>query len=182
MQEYLTDAIVLDIEDSGDSDLLVHLYTPDFGKITARAKSARKITSKLAGHLQPLNVSKVRIVEKNGSQIVDAIKIRQLPRSKESLALLKFIKEMVYEFQPDKKFWLAVKKSFEDMKSLPAGRQGKKISYKSLLEILGFSPEFAGCSKCGGKKLKFFLMKDHIFFCEKCAADSKIPKIEVVLI
>ncbi|MEK7212689.1 MAG: recombination protein O N-terminal domain-containing protein, partial [Patescibacteria group bacterium] len=51
MQEYLSEAVVLDAVPNGDLDLRVHLFTKKFGKLTAKVKSARKITSKLAGHL-----------------------------------------------------------------------------------------------------------------------------------
>lgn len=173
MNEFLTDAIILDTEDSGDLDRIIYMYTSDLGKVKARAKSIRKITSKLAGHLEPLSLTKVRLVEKNGFQVVDAILIRQLPKSAEAISLTQFIKEMTFEGNQDKKLWLAVKKSFEDIKA-------KKFSFKPLLEILGFGPGFATCAICKDKKVSCFSFKDHVFFCAKCAV--KIPKNEVILI
>lgn len=38
----------------GEADLLLTLFTPQDGKLRAVAKGARKLTSKLAGHLEPL--------------------------------------------------------------------------------------------------------------------------------
>lgn len=173
MNEYVTDAIILDIEDSGDLDRLIYMYTSDLGKVKARAKSIRKITSKLAGHLEPLSLTKVRLVEKNGFQVVDAILIRKLPASTKAIELLTFIKEMTFGSQPDKKLWLAVKKAFENIKT-------GKFSFKPLLQIVGFGPEFATCAICKAKQVNYFSVKEQIFFCAKCA--GKIPKNEVILI
>ena len=186
MNEYITDALVLDIEDSGDLDQLIYFYTPTLGKIRAKAKSIRKITSKLAGHLQPLSISKVRLVEKNGFQVVDAILIRQIEKSSEAIALLQFIKEMTFEGNQDKKLWLTLKKSFEDLKSrreagTPTEASGlKKFSFKPLLNVLGFATDYATCNVCKNKKVDYFSTKEHLFLCAKCI--GKIPKNEVVLI
>ena len=173
MREYFIDALILDAENAGDFDRLIYLYTPTLGKVAAKAKSIRKITSKLAGHLEPLSISKIRLVEKNGIQITDAILVRQIEKSPAALQLLQFIKEMTYEFQPDKKLWLILKKSFEDLKN-------KSFSYKPLLKALGFAPDFAECSVCKNKMVKFFSPKEQVFLCQKCGL--KITKDEVVLI
>jgi len=174
MIEYLTNALVLDIEDASESDKVVYLFTKDLGKVKVKAKSARKITSKLSGHLQPLNFVKVRLVEKNGFQITDALVLDRVKASSVALAVLDFIKEMTYELQPDKNLWTLIKKTFQNLKN------NKKISYRPLIEALGFSPEFAGCDVCGSKKVVYFSKTEQVFLCEKCAL--KIDKNELILI
>ena len=74
MQEYVTDAIVLKKDPLGDLDGRYTLFTTRFGKIIAKAKSSRKITSKLASHLEPGIVTKVRFIETKGTQLIDALK------------------------------------------------------------------------------------------------------------
>ena len=172
MKEYLTDAIVLDTEDA-DLDRIFFLYTSGLGKIRAKAKSARKITSKLAGHLEPLSMTKVRLIEKNGFQIVDAILIRRFDASPQAIELLQFIKEMTFETLQDKKIWLTLKKSFEEIKE-------DRFSLKPLLGMLGFAPDFAACAVCKNKAIKYFSPKEQVFFCSACA--RKIGKNEVVSI
>jgi recombinational DNA repair protein (RecF pathway) len=105
MQEYITDAIVLDKVDSGELDSRVFLYTKDFGKIVAKAKSLRKITSKLAGHLQPANLVAARIVEKNGVQLIDALTISRPEKRPEILKNLFLVKELAGEWQADPELW-----------------------------------------------------------------------------
>lgn len=52
-QTYKTEGIVLKRWDYKEHDRMLRLLTRDHGKLTTRAISARKITSKLAGHLEP---------------------------------------------------------------------------------------------------------------------------------
>ncbi|MEK7481937.1 MAG: DNA repair protein RecO, partial [Patescibacteria group bacterium] len=186
MTEYFTEAIVLDRKESGEADGLLILYTQDLGKITAKAKSLRKITSKLSGHLQPLNLIKVRLIEKNGFQAVDALSIngrgfkkgfkREIATFAKFLRILDFIREMTFELHPDYRLWTAMKKLF----SHDGGQNiEEKIIYRGLLKILGFDPQFAECALCRKKEAKFFLKEDHLFFCGDCGWKNK--EDEVVL-
>lgn len=174
MIEHFTDAFVLDLEDAGELDGLVYLYTKELGKVVARAKSIKKITSKLAGHLQPLNIARVRLVEKRNFQIVDALALNKLKPTSEALEFFHFLKDMTFELQTDKGLWMTVRKAFQDFKS------GNKISYRPILKVLGFDPDFADCSSCGNKKVIYFYKEDQLFFCQKCG--FKIPKNGVILI
>ena len=61
MEEYVTDAIVLEKQPAGESDGRYRLFTERFGRIAAKAKSSRRIISKLAGHLEPGSVAKIRL-------------------------------------------------------------------------------------------------------------------------
>lgn len=186
MTEYFTEAIVLDKKESGEADSLLVLYTQDLGKITAKAKSLRKITSKLNGHLQPLNFAKIRLVEKNGFQIIDALSINScelFTRSESAfggkkeaenfakfMRILNFIKEMTFELHPDYRLWAAMKKLF----SRDGGQDiEEKIIYRGLLKILGFDSQFADCALCRKKEAKFFIKEDHLFFCGDCGLKNR---------
>ena len=172
MKEYFTEAIVLDEENVGELDKLVFLYTEELGQVRAKAKSVRRITSKFAGHLQPLNFVKVRLVEKNGLQIVDVITSDRAPKTGTNLGLLKFVKDMTFEFQKDRKIWLLLKKFLKN--------PSQNFSYKPFLETLGFSPQFARCAICQNTNVVCFSKTEQIFFCKRCGL--KIPKDEVILI
>jgi DNA repair protein RecO (recombination protein O) len=58
----LTTAIILRRQPYRESDSRVWLYSPDFGKLELVARGTQKPGSKLAGHLEPLTLSKVMIV------------------------------------------------------------------------------------------------------------------------
>lgn len=54
---YLAHGIVLAHRDTRDVDRIVTIFTDRYGKFDAIARGVRKITSKLAGHLEPLSYS-----------------------------------------------------------------------------------------------------------------------------
>lgn len=54
---YKTEGVVLKRWDYREKDTMIRVLSRDFGKITARAISSKKITSKLAGHLEPFVVA-----------------------------------------------------------------------------------------------------------------------------
>ncbi|MBI5306249.1 recombination protein O N-terminal domain-containing protein [Candidatus Wolfebacteria bacterium] len=118
MIEYFTEALVLDNEDMGEFDALITLYTAELGKVAAKAKSIRKISSKLAGHLQPLNFINARLIKKNSFQIVDALTIdksRNMGQTSENIKkninIAKFLDEMTFELQEDLHLWQVIKKN-----------------------------------------------------------------------
>ena len=54
-KSFRSQGIVLESKPLGEADLMVTLLTSDEGKLRAVARGARKTTSKLVGHLEPLN-------------------------------------------------------------------------------------------------------------------------------
>src|SRR3972149_1127095 len=52
---YKTPAIVLRQRKLGDADKIITLYSAEYGKLDAVAKGVRRITSRLAGHVEPLS-------------------------------------------------------------------------------------------------------------------------------
>jgi recombinational DNA repair protein (RecF pathway) len=166
MIEYFTSALVLDAEDVGELDKRVFLYTKELGKVGAKARSTRKITSKLSAYLEPFNFVKIRLIEKNGFQVVDALNFDKVEISPENSVFLQFIKEMTFEFQPDKQLWFYLRR--------------KKFSYRQVLKILGFDPDFAVCQICGRKSVAYFSKTEQTFFCRQCA--FKIPKNDLILL
>ena len=162
MEEYVSNAIVLAKYPVGERDARYTIFTERFGKMAGRTTSSRKITSKLAGHLEPGTVLKVRFVEKNGTRIVDALKISNADIAPRDLVLLEGI---LPEMQADEELWkLLTKKSF---------------SWKAVLAALGWDPRSAVCAICGGRAA-WFLVPRQEFFCDACV--SKMGKSAVSLI
>lgn len=56
-----TTGIILKKQPVGENDILVTLYSPEFGKIQAAAKGARKMTSSFSGHIETLNMCNVQL-------------------------------------------------------------------------------------------------------------------------
>lgn len=164
MREYVTQAFVLDSEPSGEYNARVFLFTKELGRITARARSLRKMGSKLAGHLQPLMISTVRLVEKNGFQVVDALRVDHPERSEGSnkkrdfIAVARLIREMTSENQPEPELWSLL--------------QDGDILSKRFLKVMGFDPDHAVCHNCESRDSISFNLKDTLYFCKNCARYS----------
>ena len=150
--EYFTEAVVLDKEAIGEFDALVYLYTQQLGRIRARVTSARKITSKLNGHLEPLNLVQLRLVEKNRFQIADVLKTGSLPVNQ--FKVLRLIKTIAPEAQPDGELWRLVTKG--------------DLTEDRALKILGFDKQFAACQRCEGLEGLVFSTGDLAYFCRLC--------------
>jgi DNA repair protein RecO (recombination protein O) len=175
MQEYVTEAVVLDKVPYRDLDARYSFFTKRFGKVVGKATSARKITSKLAGHLEPGTVATVRFVERsagggNGgggsfTQVVDALKDRKLDIS---LPDLRAFNLLLHEGEPDAALWGEI-----------LGGADGKFSWLRILRILGWDPAHAVCESCGREPAYFHLPRQE-FFCAVCA--SKLPRNELLLV
>lgn len=155
MLEYVTEAIVLDKVDSGELDSRVYLYTKDFGRVSCKVKSTRKITSKLAGHLEPLNLISARIVDKNGPQLIDALTIKNYKKTPELLETLLLVKDLTAESQPDLHLWKLLENNL--------------LNRRMVLKFLGFDPTFAKCNHCQKENPIAFYPPDFYFYCKECA-------------
>ena len=156
MQEYVTDAVSLRKFSQGDLDGRYMLFTKRFGKIVAKAKSSRKITSKLAPHLEPGTIAKVRFIESPGTQIIDALKEGTTVAT---LLDLHFLGMLLPESQPEPEVWKML--------------LGSSFDWKSVLAVLGWDPEGAICASCGTRPGVHFYLPRQEFFCDVCI--RKLP-------
>jgi len=166
MIEYFTEGIVLKRHARGEYDGNIIIYTKDLGKISTYAKSIRKITSKISGHMMPGNIVQTRIIEKNNIQAVDALGEKTKCDSKELLDFLDFIDAVIPVGEPDIPLWHGVKSVLEKCDFTPS-------TYAKLLEILGFGGEDTRCNICGKDKIAYFSVADIIFLCDSCAVRAK---------
>lgn len=186
MLELATEAIVLDKEDLGEQDSRVFLYTKDFGKLAAKATSLRKITSKLAAHLEPLNYVAVRLVsrgnllEDGNFHLTDALLIDNAGILKsDSINLwkafksLNLIRQSIPEGVPDKDLWQVL----QDLR-----RQKFSYGLGEVLKMLGFDSAFAVCELCQKSQPEYFYPKSQFFVCQPCSFNSQDNKKQLIKI
>jgi recombinational DNA repair protein (RecF pathway) len=170
MQEYVTRAVVLDKQTrGGHADARYSFFTERYGKVVARAVSSRKITSKLAGHLEPGTFAAMRIIETHGAQVVDALKFS---RANISLANLAALNRLLGEWEPDKELWQELVGTAAVSSAAP-----QKFSWLNALAILGWDPRAAVCARCGKilydantpNRQRYFHVPRQEFFCTQCA-------------
>ena len=156
MQEYVTNAIVLRKYPQADLDGRYTLFTERFGKMTGKAKSSRKITSKLAPHLEPGTALRTRFVEVHGTQIIDALKVgsANLP-----LMDLQYLSMVLPEGQPEPDIWKMI--------------VTRRFSWPTALAVLGWDPGASLCASCGTRRGTEFYIPRQEFFCAQCI--RKVP-------
>ena len=196
---YFNEAIVLDREPSGEIDNRFSIYAKGFGKIVARGKSTRKITSKLSGHLEPGNLVKVRLIEKNGLQVVDTLKVSSI---KCQVSDLYFLNKLLPEHDFDFALWEELvscikypRKEIKDflrgkhVSSVKDAREGseedirvdrddliegqvyRNLDWRKVLKILGWDPEHGECEVCKSLKVTKFTLDGQFFSCGNCDAN-----------
>jgi len=172
--EYFTEAFVLDKEPLGEIDSRVYLYTRLFGRIAAKVKSARKITSKLSAHLEPLNLADLRLISGKDYQVVDALKKGRLADSG-FLRVLNLIKQTTVENQPDEKIWRILESQI--ISPAPADFTGRLI-----LKNLGFDPQYASCFSCQRVNPSIFSFVDAQYLCSNCLMNYNYSNNDVFAI
>src|SRR3989344_519876 len=157
MLEYVTRAVVLEKSPAGDFDGIVSLYTEDFGRVSAKATSIRKIPSNLSAHLEPGNLATVRLVARRsplisgGLRLVDGLSERKLFSD---YLFLDIVSRMTVELHKDEGLWRFLLSGATDR---PA-----------LFSHLGFGTPARGCTCCGAESA-FFHETDQVFLCAPCS-------------
>ncbi len=171
MLEHYTTAIVLEVKPRGEIDAAVTIYSKDFGRLTAKAKSLRKITSKLAGHLLPGNLIKVRLIEHgdgNGFQILDALSQKPAGALGNLLKFMEFMNKMTPLALPDLGLWYEAEHMLESGDFSPQ-------RYRRVLSELGFGPDGSKCGDCGAGTVAYFLPGELVFLCAESLKRLKVP-------
>lgn len=110
---YTTEGIILKKMDIGEADMLVTIYTKDFGKIRALAQGVKKESAKLKGHLEPLGLSSISfVIGKRGERLTHAELHEFLPSIRHDLQKLttgwrfaSLVDEACMPGVPDKAIW-----------------------------------------------------------------------------
>ncbi len=176
LTEIITDAIVLDKEDFREQDGRIHLYTKDLGKVIAKTISSRKILSKLAAHLEPLNLITARLVSKgdafygHGFQLVDALSRDQAKIIKgdpqdlaSAIRVYGLISKSIPSGIPDGELW-------DFLQAIRSGTS--RANLHQALHTLGFNAQFARCQLCDRTQPEYFVPGENFFICTACTFNA----------
>jgi len=175
MIEHLTRGIVFSKEPLEDGNCRYAIFTEELGKIYVETVNSRKITSKLAAHLEPASFSRLRIVPKksgNGFKLVDAL-LEAKRKEKEVIRLLNFLDEITPVLQPDPALFSFLESVIELKKPV----QGWE---RRVLKIAGFDPEDADCGICARKQIVYFSGQDIMFLCRACQEKIAYPPEKLI--
>jgi len=170
MIEHATWGVILDRTRDDELDTEYSIFTWDLGKVRAKAQSVRKITSKLAGHLEPGSLSRLRLVQKSADGNFKVVESLIDERSSDPAVIrsLLFADKMTPLLQHDLHLFAFLK----DLVS-GAGQGGEAGYYRRILTILGYDPDNATCFVCGKSEIAYFVPQDIIFLCHQCLQNQK---------
>lgn len=183
MASYVTEAVVTGARRFGEADRLVTLISPDRGRFTAIAKSARKPKSSLRGVTEAFVRAKFELAEAKTLHIIrqaEAIDIRLGIRdSWKRLQMAGHVAEIANRMSEERFPDIALYELLNDaLDGISDGDESSVVRFKvGILEHMGIFPDLSGCSKCGAVRVKGSVhldAKGHGFLCSECAKEMGI--------
>lgn len=175
-------AYVLRIRDFAESDVIVTLFTKDWGRRTAIAKRARRLNSRMGGVFDLLNLVEVVFYAKEQLDLIsqgDLISGYPLLKNslKSTLTALdscKLLDQLVplHQQEPAAYTIFAQLLALLEAGQQPPEQTGIAAQLK-LLSVLGHRPQLTACVRCGRTLGPFrFMPARGGIVCDKCAKEG----------
>jgi len=185
-----TQAILLRAVDYGESDRIVHLLTPETGRLTAIAKGARRSVKRFPGTLDLFNHLRIEIDRRRRASLAyleqatllsPFLALRAVPAR---YALASYLIELLDRMAPEDGARPDTRRIFDFALSALRALQGLvpdsrlRILFElRALEALGLRPELRRCVRCGGDCEGAGTIDFHVadggVVCETCAVRSE---------
>jgi DNA repair protein RecO (recombination protein O) len=153
---YKTEAIVLRQRKLGEADRILTLFAPSYGKLEAKAKGVRKTTSRMTGHLQPLNRCMIQLARGRTMEVVAGCEtlesFQPLRDNLDRLSRALYAAELADRFLPERVENLPTYRLLLDTLRRLQGETDADLALRhyemGLLERSGFRPELERCLGC----------------------------------
>ena len=160
---FKTEAVVLRSIRYGEADRVLHLYTPDRGRVGAVAKGARRLKSRLGGRLEPL--ARVRLVMHEGRGELctvtqaDTVNAHAALRDRRdalerAVQTCKGVLRLLDSTDPNRPAYNLLCNELALLDADPeAATRSHALAFRmKLLLATGFAPELASCASCGERR------------------------------
>ena len=185
MEETYSDkAIILKRADYQEYDNLITVYTKNFGKIGLVTRGAKKIKSKMSGHIEVLNYVQIMIVCGRQINYLGGITSKNVfleikndfDKLQIGIEAVRIFDKLVKEEQKDEDLFFLLKDFLQvlDNSKLTFLISNKIFLYFfifKLLSLLGYKPEFYNCAECQNKikeNNNSFDFSKGVLICENC--------------
>jgi len=172
------EAFVLRTRDFGESDLIVTLFTEDWGKRAAIAKGARRFKSRLGGVFDLLNQVEVVFYAKAQLDLISqGALISGYPHLKGSLetvlavlAVSRLLDRLLPPHQQEPAAYTILARLLALLEEgVPQGEQTAVAAMLKLFAVLGHRPHLTACVRCGSVHGPFrFVPARGGIVCTKC--------------
>ena len=153
---YKSEALVIKRINLGEADKILTIFTPNFGKLRVVAKGVRKVTSRLAGHVELFTRSQMLLAKGRNldivtqSETVDAY--RPLHEDLPRIARASYAAELLDKMTPDAlELYPVYKLMVETLQLISADPDADRVLRwfeLQLLGYLGYAPELTKCVEC----------------------------------
>ena len=142
-----------------EADRLITVLTPSLGKLRATVRGARKVTSRLGGHVDVLNRVQLSLAHGRTFEVVtgaDALESHRvlksdLDRVALALYLVELTDAMVLEDDPHPSAYRLLLDALGTMNSVPPSPVVPRYVELHLLAEAGYLPELGHCLVCGSE-------------------------------
>jgi len=153
-----SEAVVLRTWPVHEADLVVSLFTRDFGKVTGVAKSALKSRKRFGGALEPMTVARAWFVERPRQELVrlDQLEIVRsplsLPVDATRLTVLSFFAEVLEQTLPEHDPQETVfRLILSVLEQTTVEQSWMPLTYFAvwMTRLMGLLPDIVHCTACG---------------------------------
>lgn len=153
---YRAEALTLRKMPLGEADLLLTLYTREAGKLRAVAKGARRSTSRLVGHFEPLTLNRLSLVRGRNLDIVTQAQVIEnftalkgdLTGITKGLYVAELVDGFGAEAHPNQPLYDLALETLQAIGEDPASDLPLRFFELHLLEVSGLMPELYRCVEC----------------------------------
>ena len=165
MSTYKTEGIIIKRNNFLEASLILDIYTRDYGKVEAVARSARKVKGKLKGHLELfLDTELILARGKNIDTITSSLTIESFSNLRNNLEIsygayyiLELVDKTTIEGHQDERVFYLLKRALLFLDDIATGETRQCLIsttailffQTNLLNLTGFSPELNKCVFCG---------------------------------
>ena len=192
-RSYRTEALVLKSVPVGEAGLIVTLYSRDVGKFRAIVRGARKPTSRMVGHLEPLNQVDLALASARPGGIDTITQAQMLEGFASIKADLEALSKGIYlaelidgfgaEGSPNRALYSLLVDTLRFLSTSPEVELVLRYFELHLLERSGFMPELYRCVECREE----LSPGEHLFapglggtLCTRCIpSDARIMRLSV---
>ena len=188
-----TRGVILKKQPIGESDLFITIHSPDFGKIQAAAKGARRMTSQFSGHLEPLNVCSFQLYRTPQRYTITQCEVEanfkgireNFERSMLATLLLEIFHKSTYSDEHCRELFNLLEETLHRLHKTARSFITIEMFKLNLLQLIGVLPNLNNCSVCHlrwNEQHQIRLDDEGHLRCQACAPKTGASKIEFPII
>lgn len=178
MRYFLTKALILKKQTSGENDWFLTLFSPEFGKIQALSRSSRKILSQKGSHMDPLNLCDFQLYKNNDRYLVTDCKVTKpflgiksdLQKSILGFTIIELLLKTIQEDEDNYELFKLTLNALCRLDTTDNDLNIEEFKIK-LLKLAGSWPEISVCNRCQtrwNQTNDISCDKHGNLFCENC--------------